>query len=190
MIHRCTLLAAVLLAACGSETGGDAARGAAPDSAGAAAVAAPAARALVLAPDGLGVTGGAVPRHLAFGSPRAEVQGEVQALAGVPTEQGLQEECPAGPLYQASYPGGLQLVFQDSAFVGWYVASGSAYRTAAGIGTESTLAQLRAAYPNTTVEETSLGMEFAAGEMFGVVTDSTAAGTVEAMLAGINCVFR
>lgn len=199
---RCALVLAALLAACGSESSAGAAGGSTPDSAGAApataAVDTPApapaaastAPAIVLAPDGIHITGGAAPKQLAFGSPRAGVLADAGAVLGAPTEQGLQEECPAGPLYSAEYAGGLELVFQDSAFVGWYAAPGSVARTAAGIGAGSTLAQLRAAYPATTVEETSLGMEFAADGLFGVVTDSTATGTVEAMLAGTNCVFR
>jgi hypothetical protein len=199
MNSRCLLLAAALLAACGSEPSGDAARSA-PDSAGAApavvggaadtaATAPAAAPAVVLASDGLDVTGG-TPKRLAFGSPMAGVLTDVGAVLGEPAEQGLQEECPAGPLYQTSYGPGLQLVFQDSAFVGWFARQGSALRTAAGIGPGSTLAQLKAAYPTATVEETSLGMEFAATELYGIVTDSTDAGVVEVLFAGTNCIFR
>lgn len=199
---RFALLAAALLAACGSEPSTDAPRGSAPDSASpvpAAAAAADstpgttaasAAPAIVLAPDGLSVTGGAAPKQLAFGSPRAAVLAEVGGILGKPAEQGTQEECPSGPLYYATYGAGLQLQFQDSAFVGWFAREGSAFRTAAGIGPGSTLAQLKAAYPATTVEETSLGHEFAAGELFGVLTAPSDAGVVEVIFAGINCIFR
>jgi hypothetical protein len=188
------LLIAALLAACGSESSGDAARGPATDAAAptpATAVPAPAAdsTAIVLVPDGLGVTGGA-PKQLAFGSPRAGALAAVGALLGEPAEQGIQEECPAGPLYHALYGTGLQLVFQDSAFVGWAARQGSTFRTVAGIGVGSTLGQLKAAYPTATVQETSLGMEFAAGDLYGIVTDSTDAGVVEMMFAGTNCIFR
>ena len=202
MKPRYALLAAALLAACGSEPSGDAAR-TTPDSAGAApaavggavdtaapAPAAPApAAAIVLAPQGLNVTGGA-PKQLAFGSPQAGVLAEVGAILGQPAEQGIQEECPAGPLYQAQYAAGLQLVFQDSAFVGWFAREGSAFRTAAGIGPGSSLPQLKAAYPATTVEETSLGTEFAANELYGIIANPSDAGEVEVMFAGTNCVFR
>jgi hypothetical protein len=144
---------------------------------------------IVLAPDGLSVTGGA-PRQLAFGSPRAGALAAVGAVLGEPAEQGIQEECPAGPLYHALYGAGLQLVFQDSAFVGWAARQGSTFRTAAGIGVGSTLGQLKAAHPAATVQETSLGMEFAAGDLYGIVTDSANAGAVEMMFAGTNCIFR
>lgn len=201
MNPRCLLLA-VLLAACGPE-GGEAARSSVdsaaapapavvpgPDSA-AAPTAPPAARTLVLAPDGLELAGGAGgAEKLAFGGPRAGALAAVSGVLGEPREQGAQEECPAGPLYQAQYATGLQVVFQDSAFVGWSAGEGSAFRTAAGVGPGSTVAQLKAAYPAATVEETSLGMEFAASDLYGIVTDSTATGQVQMTFAGINCIFR
>jgi len=201
MMHpRYVLLAAALLAACGSEPSGDAVGRSVPDSAAATAApdsvpqdAGPArgAPAITLAADGLELSGGGgAPRRLAFGAPRARVLADVGAVLGEPREQGMQEECPAGPLYQASYAGGLQLSFQDSAFVGWFAQEGSALRTAPGVGPGSTLGELKAAYPATKVEETSLGHEFDAGELWGIVTDTTGAGQVQVMFAGINCIFR
>lgn len=206
MNRRRALTAVLLLAACGSEPRGDAPRGAAPDSAGGApaAVAAPpadsagatpaatpAARLLALAENGVEVADSAgAPRRIAFGTPQAGVLAAVGPVAGAPDEQVNQEECPAGPLVTSQYASGLQLVFQDGAFVGWAAESGSAPRTVAGIGPGSTLGQLRAAYPAATVGETSLGTEFTAGDLYGIVSDSTAAGVVEIMFAGINCIFR
>lgn len=201
---RHMLLAAALLAACGSEPSGDAAARSAADSAATRPAAAGAladtlppgpaagrgAPAIVLAPDGLNLTGGAAPKRLAFGSPRAGVLADVGAVLGGPAEQGVQEECPAGPLHHALYGAGLQLVFQDSAFVGWAARQGSAFRTAAGIGPGSTLAQLKAAYPAATVQETSLGSEFAAGDLYGVVANASGAGEVQILFAGTNCIFR
>lgn len=200
-MHRNTLLlAALLLAACGSESSGDAARTPAPDSAatpGAPAAdsgaAAPVAArpSVVLARDGVELAGGAgAPERLAFGAPREQVLARMGAVFGEPTRQGTMEECPSGPLFQVSYGAGLQLSFQDSAFVGWFAEEGSALRTAAGIGPGSTLGQLRAAYPATKVEETSLGQEFDAGELYGIVTDTTEAGQVQVLFAGTSCIFR
>ncbi|HEX6038137.1 hypothetical protein [Longimicrobium sp.] len=205
-MHRHTLpIAVLLLAACGSEPSADAARpvdaktadsAAAPavavtpaDSTAAAPVAS--APAVVLARDGIELASGAgAPARLAFGAPREQVLARVGAVLGQPTRQGTMEECPSGPLFQATYAAGLQLSFQDSAFVGWFADEGSALRTAAGIGSGSSLAQLRAAYPTTKVEETSLGQEFDAGELYGIVTDTTAAGYVQVIFAGTNCIFR
>jgi hypothetical protein len=204
MMHpRHALLATVLLAACGSEAPRGAAAGASPDSVvqapaavvpaadtiSASAVPEQGAAPVVLAPDGLTI-GGATPKRLAFGGAKAGVLADVNAALGEPKEQGIQEECPAGPLYHALYASGLQVVFQDDEFVGWSAREGSSFRTAQGIGAGSTVAELKKAYPAATVEESSLGHEFAAGELYGVVTGPSDAATVEMMFAGTNCIFR
>mgnify|MGYP006137183767 CR=1 FL=1 len=135
---RGVLLAAILAAACGGGSDEGEVHAAAPDSAGAAAglpdttnasAAAPAAEpvpaGVVLAPDGL-VVGGA---RLAFGGGRDQVLATVGGVLGAPREQGTNEECPAGPLAYVQYAG-LQLVFQDGSFVGWFAQEGSPLRTA------------------------------------------------------------
>jgi hypothetical protein len=198
MRPRHVLLAAVLLASCGSDRtaeagGGNASDSAAvastpPDTAQAAAAdsrAAPGGPAVVLAPDGLEVGGS----KLAFGQPQPRVLSAAGAALGAAKNEGRQEECPAGPLHQTTFDG-VQLVFQDSAFVGWAAQSGSPLRTSAGIGPGSTQAQIKAAYPAATVDETSLGTEFIAGDLYGVFADSTASAPLEIMFAGINCIFR
>jgi hypothetical protein len=207
MMHpKHLLLTTILLAACGSEPSRDTAAGASPDSTNEAPAAvvgdttgtispgtAPerGAASIVLAPDGLTVGGGAsAPKRLAFGGSQAGVLADVGAPLGEPKEQGIQEECPAGPLYHALYASGLQVVFQDDEFVGWAARAGSTFRTAQGIGPGSTLGELKKAYPAATVQETSLGHEFAAGELYGVVTGPSDSETVEMMFAGTNCIFR
>lgn len=198
MIHLRTLplLFAATLAACGSDRTANPADQADSAASAHAAVerpapdtlpAAPTANTITLAADGLELGAG---RRLAFESARTSVLADVGGVLGEPARQGMQEECPAGPLYQVSYADGLQLNFRDSAFVGWFAGEGSRLRTAQGVGPGSTLGQLRAAYPSTKVEETSLGFEYAAGELYGVVTDTTDAGVTEVIFAGINCIFR
>lgn len=200
-MHRNTLLIALLLlAGCGSESSADDARTADADSTGSrsadaspadSASAATVAPVLALAPNGVEIARGADTRErIAFGAARDTVLARVGAMMRAPGEQAENAECPAGPLTTAKYPSGLQLVFQEGRFVGWAAESASGPRTTAGIGPGSTLGQLRAAYPAATVDESSLGMEFAAGDLYGIVTDSTAAGRVEILFAGINCIFR
>lgn len=206
MMHpRHLLLTTFLLAACGAEPPRNAAAGASPDSAAQAPAAvvretadttspatAPerAAASIVLAPDGLTVGGAGAPKRLAFGSAQAGVLADVGAVLGQPKEQGIQEECPAGPLYHALYASGLQVVFQDDEFVGWAAREGSSFRTAQGIGPGSTLGELKKAYPAATVQETSLGHEFAAGDLYGIVTGPSDTAMVKMMFAGTNCIFR
>src|SRR5688500_5397761 len=96
MMHpRCALLAVVLLAACGSEGCGEGPDHVAPgsasgavaavaDTAPPAAAAARSAPVIVLAPEGLSVTGGTAPKQLAFGSPQAAVLAEVGGVLGAP----------------------------------------------------------------------------------------------------------
>ncbi|HEX2206493.1 MAG TPA: hypothetical protein VHG93_02365 [Longimicrobium sp.] len=205
-IHpRCLLLLAATLAACGSDRPADGAGGTSPASAdsalaavergradtlAAASGALPPESAITLSSDGLEVIAGGVTRALAFGTAQTRVLTEVGGVLGAPAEQGTMDECPAGPLYQVGYGTGLQLVFQDSAFVGWFARQGSPFRTAREIGPGSTLRQLKTAYSATKVEETSLGYEFDAGGLYGVVTDTTDAGVVEVVFAGTNCIFR
>lgn len=149
------------------------------------------AASIVLAPDGLTIGGGAgAPKRLAFGAAQAGVLADVNAVLGQPKEQGVQEECPAGALFHAQYASGLHVVFQNDEFVGWTAPEGSRFRTAQGIGPGSTLGELKKAYPAATVQETSLGQEFAAGDLYGVLTGPSDAATVEIMFAGTNCIFR
>jgi hypothetical protein len=200
MTHpKYVLMAAVLLAACGSDRSSDA--GSAPDSATAAAAATDTvargsrpergATTIVLAPDGLTITAGAgEPKRVTFDLAQEEVLADVGPILGAPREQGLQEECPAGPLYQVLYAAGLQLVFQDDKFAGWAARQGSTLRLEQGVGPGSTVGELKEAFPAATVEESSLGHEFAAGDLYGVVTGPSEAGKVEIMFAGTNCIFR
>ena len=196
---RGVLVAAIVAAGCGGEPEGDAVRASSPDStlggvvrdtadapAPVPAAQQPVAGGVVLAADGLDVGGAPV----AFGGRREQVLAAVGVALGTPTEQGTNEECPAGPLGFTRYEAGLQLVFQDSSFVGWFAQDSSALRTAQGIGPGSTLGQLKAAYPAATVEETSLGTEFAADSLYGIVTSASDEGKVQVMFAGTNCIFR
>lgn len=199
---RSVLLLVLAVAACATDRPADAAGdGRATDSAGAPVVQAPgdtmpaapgampAEAAILLAANGLEHTASADP-WLTFGMGQTKVLADAGGVLGQPVEQGTMGECPSGPLYQVAYAGGLQLSFQDSAFVGWFARQGSPFRTVRGLGPGTTLGQLRRAYPSTKVEETSLGYEFAANELYGTVTDTTDAGVVEVVFAGTSCIFR
>jgi hypothetical protein len=92
----------------------------------------------------------------------------------------------------AEFPGGLTLLFQDDKLAGWSVGKGSAGRqsTMSGVGVGSTRSDLVAAYSGVTVSETSLGQEFSAGGLYGVLDGPGATAKIEVMWAGTSCVFR
>lgn len=117
----------------------------------------------------------------------------VTALRGPPDEEATNPECGAGPLEFATWRDGLGLWFSDGRFVGWGVdgrAEGSARNTTrAGIRTGSTLAELRDVY-STGVEETSLGVEFNAGGLHGLLSGTDSTARVTHLRAGTACIFR
>lgn len=148
----------------------------------------------VLAVDGEGLrlfdrtTGSA--SVLAFGQARAAVLGPLETLRG-PAGTGTNQDCGAGPVAYANWADGLSLVFQDGRFAGWGLDSraAGAITTAASIGPGSTRAQLTDAYA-ATVNQSSLGTEFMAGGISGVLDGKGARAKITDMWAGVNCVAR
>ena len=132
-------------------------------------------------------------RPLAFGLARAQVMQALEFRRGA--ETGTNSECGAGPLDHASWRDGLTLYFQHGRFVGWAVkapeqgAAQGAFATAAGIGLGSTRAELERAY-EAEVFESSLGTEFAAGKLFGLLDGTGARAKITTMWAGASCNFR
>lgn len=166
--------------------GGEAENGAA---ANATAASAPV---LSLASDGLMlVTGEGSSRHARFGMDRETAVRMVSAAVGSSTGQGLNNECGAGPLEMVDFTSGLTLFFQQGKFVGWDLdgRDGGKYATMAGIGLGSTRAQLEAVGP-VEVSDTSIGHEFAAGELYGLLDATAPTGKVTNLWAGTTCIFR
>ncbi len=132
-------------------------------------------------------------RPIPFGTARAQVMTALAARGAA--ETGTNGECGAGPLDFATWVDGLTLWFQDGALAGWALNgadSGAASRaasTAAGIAPGSTRAELEDAYA-VTVSQTTLGTEFAAGELFGLIEGDGQEGRISAMWAGVSCNFR
>ena len=128
-------------------------------------------------------------RPIAFGTTRAEAL-KALSFRGAPST-GTNGECGAGPLQYANWPDGLGLFFQDDKFVGWNAddRGKSAIATASGIGPGSTRAELEAAY-TAKISETTLGIEFAAGGLFGIFGSRDSTAKVTYMWAGVSCNFR
>jgi hypothetical protein len=126
---------------------------------------------------------------IAFDTPWPQVL-ETLAFRGA-AETGVLEECGAGALDRASWPDGLTLYGQNGRFVGWALDERAAggIGTAAGIGPGDTRAQLEEAHA-ADFSETTLGTEFAAGELFGVLDGPGPAARITAMWGGVSCNFR
>ncbi|MGI8611991.1 MAG: hypothetical protein ACR2KH_06965 [Sphingomicrobium sp.] len=125
-----------------------------------------------------------------FGTARQAVLAAL-AFRGAPAGTGTLEECGAGPLDQASWNDGLTLYFQDSKFAGWALGGDSkgTLATASGIGPGSTRAELESAY-EAKVFESTLGTEFAAGDLFGILDGKGAGAKVTHLWAGTSCNMR
>lgn len=151
---------------------------------------------LALSGDGLALVTAAGATHpLRFDLPAAQAIDAVTRVLGVAPELGRNEECGAGPLDMASWPNGLTLVLQDGRFVGWSAspqaadARGEPLATMAGVGPGRTRRELESAYA-ARIEETTLGTEFEAGGLSGVLDGRAPDARIDAMWAGTSCVFR
>lgn len=123
-------------------------------------------------------------RLIAFGTPREEASAALAAALGEATETGENAECPPGPLQFAEH-GDTTIYFQEGAFAGWYTEA-SDQSTMNGIAPGSTRAAVEEAGGE--LSETSLGQEFEAAGVYGIMNDDASA--VSALWAGVNCFFR
>ena len=129
-------------------------------------------------------------RPLPFGMPKDQLLALLESFRG-PADGGTNSECGAGPLDYAVWADGLTLHFQDDRFAGWALdpRAEDAHATMSGIGPGSTRRELEAAY-DVTVEQTTLGTEFTAGGLSGVLDGEGPEARVTSMWAGVSCVFR
>ena len=133
---------------------------------------------------------GGTERRIPFGTPQAQVVASLERVRG-PAEQGTNQDCPTGPVQYANWPDGLSLVFEEGRFVGWSVddRAAGAVETAAGIGPGDSRAQLTAAHA-AEVRQSTLGTEFSAGDVHGVLDGPSAGARITDMWAGVSCVAR
>lgn len=143
---------------------------------------------LALSVDGEGLrfvypNGRTVP--LAFGAPQAQAITATTAALGAPKESGTNADCPSGAVQFARWANGFTLHFREDALVGWVGAPGVTNMAGIGIGsTRSALADVLDAQ----VEQTSLGTQFSAGGLTGVLASDAPDAKITAMWAGEGCV--
>lgn len=206
MKMRALSVALLVLGSCAPETGGEARGNQVGNGAAKAEFAEPALRPaqpvptprsparsgrnLAVDAEGLHVVAGATPRPLPFGLPQERVLAVLQAFRG-PADRGTNSECGAGPLDYAVWADGLTLHFQDGRFAGWALdgRAEGAHSTRSGIGPGSTRRELEAAY-NSRIEQSSLGTEFTAGGISGILHGAGGEARITDMWAGLSCVFR
>lgn len=180
------------LGACEAEpgpTGNEAADAAAPASAPTPAPAPPAARSpLVLEGAGLGIPDASPPRIVSFDTPKAAtVEALTKALGRPPSELGENGECPGGALEFAAWKDEITIWFENGRFAGW--DNKGRLRTTGGIGIGSSRSEV-AQLAGMEVEESTLGTEFRAGGLSGILSSKAADARVTHLWGGATCVFR
>ncbi|HEU4842956.1 MAG TPA: hypothetical protein VFT05_01725 [Burkholderiaceae bacterium] len=149
-----------------------------------------AATKLALDPEGLRLfhTVSGASRLIAFGAARADVQRTISAVSkAAPVEQEDSPDCGAA---FARWPDGLNVWFQDGKFSGWSVGPDSAaLATASGLRPGSTRAELEAAY-SAKIAQSTLGVEFSAGALGGLLDGPGPRAHVSRLWAGTTCLAR
>ena len=148
----------------------------------------PALAPLVLEGHGLRLSGVAPGTELPFDSPKpATIEAVTKALGRPPTELGTNDECGGGGLEFAAWEGEITAWFENERFVGW--DSKGKLKTPGGIGIGSSRADL-APLRGLEVEESTLGTEFRAGGLSGILESKAPDAKVIHLWGGSTCVFR
>lgn len=133
-------------------------------------------------------SGSATP--IPFGTPQTNVLKAVTASVGGTTPAvATNGECGEGPVQFAEYSNGLKLAFQGERFAGWFLDE-AGLTTVDGVGVGATRAALDEARTIDIDTDSTLGVEFRAGDIGGFLTADGAAGVVESLYAGTTCFFR
>jgi hypothetical protein len=129
-------------------------------------------------------------RAISFGTPASAAIDMLSAVAGAVVERGRNEECGAGPVEYVSFSNGLQIVLQKDQFLGWTVrARDDTLRTMSNVGLGSTRAELESVYA-AEIAPSTLGMEFMAGGLQGILESGVASAKITDLWAGVACVAR
>ncbi|MEY2438280.1 MAG: hypothetical protein QOF97_3116 [Acidimicrobiaceae bacterium] len=141
--------------------------------------------------DGLTFVIGASTRNLNFGSDKAAVMTALQSAEGAPrsVDTGSLCEDGSGRVFDTVLYDGLSVYFLNATLSGWRVSK-TQFTTLDGVGPGSTLTQLRAAFAEVKVTDSSLGVEWSAGTLGGVLSGKSDDSIVGEMFAGDLCIIR
>lgn len=131
-------------------------------------------------------------RSIPFGTPDSTAIQAIAVAFGEPEERNANDECGIGPMEFVIFDGeGLLLAIHDGKFAGWAVRppEGAALRTMSGIGVGSTREELEDVYA-ATIAPSTLGIEFMAGGLQGVLENNERKARIVAFWAGASCVAR
>lgn len=128
-------------------------------------------------------------RAIPFGIDKAEALGMLEAVQGAPpSDQGENIDCGAT---NAIWPDGLTVWFARDKFVGWSVASAvSPLSTVGGLKLGSTRAEVENGASVARIAPSSLGEEFTAGGVAGLLDSADADARVSNLWAGAACIAR
>lgn len=128
-------------------------------------------------------------RPLAFGTGKAETLATLQKVLGSePVDEGGNNECGAT---RVRWPDGLATWFVDDAFVGWSVGpEGAGVSTVDGLAIGSTRAALESGGSVVQIDSTTLGTEFTAGSVAGLLDSDDDDARVIHLWAGQTCIAR
>lgn len=146
-----------------------------------------------LALDGDGLRVFSVPsgsaRPIPFGTAKAATLDMLAAVLGTPlTDQGENLEC---RLTTATWPDGLTVMFARDRFVGWSVGGAdSPLSTVGGLKIGSTRKEVEQGATVATIAPSSLGEEFTAGEVAGLLASDAPDARVTDMWASEVCLGR
>lgn len=151
----------------------------------------PPAAALALDGEGLRIFNAASgsSRAIAFGTARADTRAMLTATqGGPPIREGENIDCGAT---MAVWRGGLTTWFARDRFVGWSVADAtSPLSTAGGLKVGSTRDEVEHGASVATITPSSLGEEFTAGGIAGLLASAAPDARVSTLWAGNACVAR
>lgn len=124
-------------------------------------------------------------RPIPFGTATADVMSLLVSTEGRgPIAQGVNEDCGAS---FARWESGLSVWFSKGQFAGWSIDDADAkVTTASGIGIGSTRAELESAY-NAQVARSTLGIEFTAGDLAGILDSEKPDARIAHLWAGQTC---